>query len=267
MNPRELVIALAQLKLSRDRPAKLERGLEVIREAARKGADLVVFPELYLGYPLMDYPPDRDAEPLDGETLRTIRSEAAKNQIAVLMGFPEKDYAGGLYNSAFLTDKEGNILLCYRKTHLWITEDSRIIPGSEFPVALLDRVEIGVLICFDVQFPEAARMLAIKGAEVILIPSANTVEYSHCHRVNMMSRALENKVFTALCNGIGPAGPYQLGGLSALSDPRGRILAEAGQEDEEVVIGKLDLALVQGAREEFDYLKVRRPEIYKGLCL
>jgi (R)-amidase len=225
-----LRIALAQLAgVEGDTTHNLETARRAVDEAARLEADCVVLPELHLtGFVGADQLP-RIAEPWPGRTL-----------------------AG----------HDGRILSTYRKTHLFAAERRLYTPGNALtdPADLVG-VATGILVCYDVEFPEAARRLALAGAECILVPSANMDPWGPRHRVFATARALENHLFVAYCNrcGEGPGMTYP--GESAIIDPMGNVLCEAGA-DETVVCADLDLGAITESTKVFDYREERRPDLY-----
>ena len=154
------------------------------------------------------------------------------------------------------------MLAVYDKTHLFDREKSVFTPGAvlEQPFAW-SGVRFGVLCCFDIELPEPSRTLALRGAQCLLVPSANMEPWGESHRAFVRSRALENHVFVAYANAVGPASGYVFEGGSCLVDPLGRILCDAGR-DETVVWADLDVAVADEARRVGDYLSERRPELY-----
>ena len=123
-------------------------------------------------------------------------------------------------------------------------------------------VRFGVLCCFDIELPEPARTLALRGAQCLLVPSANMEPWGESHRAFVRSRALENHVFVAYANAVGPASGYVFEGESCLVDPLGRVLCDAGRDETVVLGGRSTSAVADEARAVGDYLSERRPELY-----
>jgi predicted amidohydrolase len=233
-----------------------------------QAADLWVLPELALsGYSFAS----RDealglAEEVPGPTTRALTALCAARGTHVVVGLAER--AGrSLYNSAVFLGPAG-IVGVYRKVHLFDRETLVFDPGPEpFRVSPLGAHRIGLMICFDWLFPEAARSLALAGADLIAHPS--NLVLPHCQAA-MVTRALENGVFTATANRIGTearAGrTLTFTGRSRIIDPRGLVLAEGGAATEEVVAAEVDLAEARTKRitEHNDRLADRRPELYRG---
>lgn len=238
-----------------DTAYNLGRTLEAI-DNCNADTDLLVFPETHLmgfagGEQLANV-----AEPLDGPTLQAVQQAVRQRNVSVVIGLVERD-AGAYYNTSVLITPEG-IALRYRKTHLWPSERADITPGDRFVTTLWNGVRVGLLICYDIELPETARALAQLGAELIIVTNGNMDPYGPVHRTAIMARAQENQVFCVMVNraGQGDDGLVFAGG-SAVVDPFGRVLYEAGREEIRQVIS-LDLALIKAARRDYHYLNDRR---------
>ena len=208
------------------------------REAlSRLEADLVVLPELFnTGYQFLAAAEARElAEPIPGgPTTEALSEVASHRRMWLVAGLVERD-GDALYNSAILVGPEG-YLGRYRKLHLFYEEKLWFQPGTdEPPVFDVGTARLGLMICFDWIFPETARMLALKGADILCHP-ANLI-FKLCHEA-MVTRCLENRVFAVTCNRVGrearkPQEPFQYTGGSQVVDPRGRLLVRAGDSTEE----------------------------------
>ena len=238
-----------------------------MQEASKRGAQLVVFPELFL----TDYLSMTDvklkslAQQKDGPAFKQLSAAAKDNNIAVIYGYAEVEVVSEqtcYYNSAQFIDSQGNSLLNYRKTHLWFSDKPMFTPGSEFGVVEWNGIKVGLLICFDVEFPEAVRALALKGAQLIAVPTATTAE-DHDSRFiancGIRVRAQENRVFVAYVNYSG--GTYL--GYSSLCDPKGSAIVQAGTEEALLMSPVCFNELQQ--QVSFQYLPERRPHLYQ-LC-
>jgi predicted amidohydrolase len=207
-------------------------------------ADLWVLPELFAtGYLFRDRAELAHlAEGRNGPTVTTLAQKAAEFGCFFCGGLPERGDDGALYNSACLVGPQGLVGL-YRKVHLFGREKELFAPGDlGFPVFNVADAHVGMMVCFDWYFPEAARSLALTGAQVILHP-ANLV-LPHCPEA-MKTRAVENRVFTATANRIGTemrSSELSLSfiGRSSVYGPDGRLLAQASEKDEEVLLVELD---------------------------
>jgi predicted amidohydrolase len=249
---------------SGDMPANLATLRRIALEAANEEARLVVFPELFVtGYNLG--PRLRDlAEPVDGPSLRAIGA-AKEADIALLSGFCER--AGErLFNSAVLVERDGSPRAVHRKCHLYGSVESALFtPGEALTLADLDGLRLGILICYDVEFPEAVRALALAGAELIAVPTTLMVPCDVVPRTLVPARAAENQVFLAYANRTGVEGELRYVGQSRIVGPDGTVLARAGRDEERLLIADLDPAAIIRARSEHCYLADRRSDLYRPL--
>ena len=278
-----LRIALVQLRpVDADKERNLAAAGEAVAAAARAGARLVVLPE----YVLTGFPAERMrelAEPLDGPSLAAFRRLAGEAGVCLVANLPRLGAAAdGRHAAAGVGDatvtppmtplasttppsssrRTASCSRVYDKTHLFDRERTVFTPGAALePPFAWGGVRFGVLCCFDIEFPEPARTLALRGAQCLLVPSANMEPWGEHHRAYVRSRALENHAFVAYANAVGAASGYVFEGGSCLVDPLGRVLCDAGR-DETVVWADLDLAVADESRGVGDYLGERRPELY-----
>lgn len=238
---------LAQLEPApRDIGTNLTRAVKVVSEHPE--ADLVVFPELFLsGYELEDV--GRLALDPAGAELTRLREVAAESATAVVIGFPER-VAGGVANSAACIDAEGRLAGLYRKVFLFGQEAKAFVPGERFVVVELDRERVAPLICFDVEFPEAARAVAQAGARLLITIAANMKPYFEDHELHSRARALENRLQHLYVNRVGSESGFDFVGGSRSVGPTGAIVAEAG-EGEEVLPAKV--VEITGFDNQVDY--------------
>lgn len=244
--------------------ADLARLREVAGEAARQGARLLVTPEAFTsGY---NVPGVRDAaEPADGPWHRAVAAIARDEGIAVLYGYPER--AGEVvFNAAQLVDRDGRVLAGYRKSHLFGEVDTRAFePGEgDFTVVGLDDLRVGILICYDVEFPESVRALALAGADLVAVPTALMTPYEVVTRTLVPARAYENQVYVAYANRSGSEGSLTYTGESCVVGPDGVDLARAGSGDE-LLLAEIDPARLASSRADNTHLRDRRPELYDAL--
>jgi predicted amidohydrolase len=253
----------------------------MVREAAARGASILTFPELFLSpfFPnQLIEDNDRYFTRVDSECMSAIREAASKVGIALILPFGENAPTGN-YNSALVIDARGRIAGTYRKTHIpayfpsakaggtGSFEKFYFTPGGSLPVFDVDGVKLGVQICNDRLYPEASRVLALGGAEIIFMPIAYSVysdpEYRNSvWELALRSRAFENGVFVVACNKVGIEGVRRHLGRSMIVDPRGTIIAEASKESEELVVREIDLDQVSAMRKKFPWWRDRRPELY-----
>ena len=238
-----------------DTAYNLERTLAAIAACA-PDTDLVVFPETQL----MGFPTEESvaavAEPLDGPSVQAVQRAARERNVAVVVGVAEND-AGTFYNTTLLITPEG-IALRYRKTHLWASDRGIFTPGDRYATALWKGVRVGILICFDIEFPESARALGQLGAELILVTNGNMDPYGPTHRTAIMARAMENQAYAVMVNRVGEGdGDLVFAGGSAVVDPFGQMLCEAGRDECRQIV-ELDMSRLEAARRDYRYLDERR---------
>jgi predicted amidohydrolase len=232
-------------------------------------ADMIVFPELATtGYFFQNKGETaRYAEPFGGETTEFFQKKASEQNRIVVFGFPELDDQK-LYNSAAVLFPDENLSRVYRKTHLFYKERYCFDPGDlgffNIYYKKLD-LNIGTMICYDWRFPEAARTLALKGADLIICPSNLVTDVWH---LVMPARALENKIYFLVANRIGReiANGEELffNGKSAIYGMNGKSLALAGPEEEVVISAEIDPAATRNKKfnDYNDLFGDRRPEYY-----
>ncbi|OCA88768.1 carbon-nitrogen hydrolase family protein [Pseudobacillus wudalianchiensis] len=254
-------IAIAQLRCElKKKEANLNRILQTIKEAEEKKADYVLFPELYLsGYAL-----DEDlyslAETENGESIRRIQLQAKKSKVGAIVGFPELD-KNCLYNSALLIGKDGKIIGKYRKVHLYHQEKQWFTAGNSFPVFSLPEGDIGLMITYDMEFPEASRILALKNAQLLLVLAANMLPYQHYQDVFLRARALENHIYIGAANMVGLDNENIFFGESQVVHPNGKTIYK-GRNNEELPVLSIDLNEINHEKGLLDYLQNRRPDVY-----
>jgi (R)-amidase len=169
------------------------------------------------------------------------------------VGLAERDGAQ-FYNTTVLIDAAGDIVLRYRKTHLWGSDRGVFTPGDRFEVCSWNGLTVGLLICYDIEFPESARALARLGAQLLIVTNGNMDPYGPVHRRAMAARAMENQVFALVANRCGRGDPpLTFPGQSALVDPGGDILAVAGEAETQLAV-ELDLACLESSRRRYRYL-------------
>jgi len=259
-----LTIGLAQLRVtSFDKKWNLNRALTTIEAFKNKGVDYVLFPELFLTGFFIQNQIDGLAESVNGESIQQIRQKAKETGVGVIMGFAESDQ-DRYYSSAAFIEKDGIIKGVYRKVHLFDKEQAFFSPGEACPVFDTAFGKMAVMMTFDVEFPEMARIYAINGAEIILVLNAHHVPYEPHQDLFLRTRALENQLFIAAANTVGLQESTLFFGGSAIISPDGNYLAKGGN-DEEMIVASLDLSDVVQARENqpMRYLDNRKSRIYR----
>ncbi|WP_027364381.1 carbon-nitrogen hydrolase family protein [Desulfotruncus alcoholivorax] len=256
------ILALAQTgAVLYDKEQNIKKAEVLMSAAASGGARAIIFPEMYLtGYMVYDRLAEL-AEPLDGIYIGKLAALARRFNLVTVCGFPETNPGALPYNSACVIEADGTILGCYRKTHLFGEESKYYTPGREFYVFETSLGELGVMICFDSEFPEVSRILTLQGAKLIVSPTANMDPYSEYQSVYIRSRAMENGVFVAIANTVGADEKFSYFGQSSVADPVGRLLCTGGP-GEELLLADIDLNLVRVRDEALNYRKHRRPQLY-----
>lgn len=262
---RNVTIALVQFNSKIGAIAdNVKRGCEYVKRAAERGADLVVFPELFAcGYNTEYMTAHKDELGIspDNPFVKQMAQAAAKHNIYVVMpGVLVKD--GHYYNGEYLFDRSGKLQGTYEKVHLWDEEAKVFEKGQEYPVFQTDFGLLGLLICYDAGFPEAARMMALKGAEIVLVGGA----FCHCHwkrwNIYFSARALENTMYVGAVNATGGLGEEIWFGSNRFYDITGDTLMEGSLNIEEMQLVTAELDRVKEAREAGCYLTDLRPETY-----
>ncbi|MEB0105094.1 MULTISPECIES: carbon-nitrogen hydrolase family protein [unclassified Pseudomonas] len=248
-----------------DVAGNLKRLHQVAQEAA--GADVLVLPEMFLsGYNIGLEAAGALAEAQDGNSALAIAEIARNAGLAIVYGYPERAEDGQVYNAVQLIDAQGQRLCNYRKTHLFGDLDRSMFSagGDDFPLVELNGWKLGLLICYDLEFPENTRRLALAGAELILVPTANMVPFDFVADVTVRARAFENQCYVAYANYCGHEGEIQYCGQSSIAAPDGQRVAQAGL-DEALIVAALDRQSILAARTANHYLQDRRPELYGAL--
>ena len=237
-------------------------------EAANRGASLIVFPECCVtGYVTG---PDAariadSAEALSGPNAGTatrFMAGLAKNLGAVVAaGLPELS-GSVVYNSMAVFGPSGRVIGVHRKVHLWEEESAIFDAGNSFATVASPAGVLGPLVCYDLEFPEASRTLALRGAEVLIVSTANMEPWGRAQDCFVVSRALENGVFLVLANLVGAREQLIFVGGSCIVGPDGEVLASAGHDEEAVVVAEIDLGQVVETRRVSDYLGRRQPGAY-----
>jgi predicted amidohydrolase len=274
-------IAAVSMEVACDTQANVAKFEKYIKEAASQNVDLIVFPEcslqgLPIGLTSIEAPKafklHEVAEQIpNGENVQKVISLAKENDIYVVWSMVEQDQErfDVLYNTCVLVGPEGYIGK-YRKVHQALAERLYLYPGNgEYPVFDMEFGKVGFMICYDGGFPEISRILALKGAELILCPSAFPIRDKDMWDTYFGTRSLENGCFVGGLNRVGLESDDKTGemfGDNKIYNPRGKLVAEAPLNEEALLVATLDLEDVGRYREnEVVYLRDRRPETYELL--
>jgi len=263
-------VALCQLPISPDPAINLGRVAQAVASAARQGADLAVFPEATqarFGSDLRGL-----AEPLDGEFGTGLAALARTSGVALVAGVFEPAPDGRVYNTVAAYSGSGELVAAYRKIHLFDSlgehESALVAPGSEPVVADLAGVRAGIATCYDIRFPELARALVARGAELIVVPTAWAAGlFKEEHWVTLVrARAIENTVWVAAAGQVpDPDSPPTRAptgvGRSMLVDPMGTVRADLGPWPH-VIVAELDRAMITQVRTILPCLEHRRDDVF-----
>jgi N-carbamoylputrescine amidase len=286
--PTQFKVALVQMACSADPADNLARAIERVRQAARGGAQVVCLPELFRSryfcqqedVSLFDL-----AEPVPGPTTEALGQAAREAHIVVIAPVFERRAAGVYHNSAAVIDADGRLAGLYRKMHIpddpAYYEKFYFAPGDlGFPAFDTRAGRLATLICWDQWYPEAARLVALRGASVIFYPTAIGWHPHEKEQFGMAQRdawrtiqrghAIANGVYVAAVNRVGhePAAEgagIEFWGSSFLADPFGRVVAEASTDQEEILFGEVDLGRIEEVRRNWPFLRDRRVDAYAGL--
>ncbi|MFC7340963.1 carbon-nitrogen hydrolase family protein [Saccharopolyspora griseoalba] len=244
----------------------LTRLAERARTAAEAGARLLVCPEMSItGYNIAGDIPEL-AEPADGPIAQRVSSIAAEAGIAITYGYPERN-GEDVHNTAALVSATGERLASYRKTHLFGKLDRKWFQPGQLPPPQVevDGVRVGLLICYDVEFPEMVRAHALAGTELLVVPTALMRPHDFVAETLVRARAYENQLHVAYVNRCGTEAELHYCGKTCLIGPDGTEQIRAA-DGEELLIGEVDPAAIPAARLDNPQLADRRPELYPGLA-
>jgi len=261
-------IALAQVSASERKEENLKRGLDLIGAASLRGADILVLPELFMAYlPLEATPAEfaSVAEEADGDFVATLAEEARKRRMHVVVGIFEKSSEEDkVYNTVVMIGPDGRVISTHRKLQLFDSfgykESSKYEPSSTLEgVFRTPLATIGMMTCYELRFPEMARILALQGAELIIVPTAwlaGRMKEEHLH-ILAKARALENTLYVAVASQTGRI----FTGRSIVVDPFGVSICDAGEE-EGLVVAEIDLERLRRVRRLLPSLEHIRHDVY-----
>ncbi len=260
------------------RDAMIEAHIPLIERAGEAGVQVLCFQEVFTQpyfCPSQDAKWYAAAEPIpDGHTTRLMQDYAKKHNMVIVVPIYEEEMTGVYFNAAAVIDADGSYLGKYRKSHIphvggfW--EKFFFKPGnSDWPVFKTAHCKLGVYICYDRHFPEGWRALALNGAEYIVNPSATVAGLSeYLWELEQPASAAANGVFIGAINRVGTEAPWNIGrfyGSSYIVNPRGQIEAQASPDQDELLIHEIDLEMVREIRNNWQFFRDRRPELYDPL--
>lgn len=266
--PAELTIAALQhLPIPNDINATVQQLGKRAAEAAGQGAQLLVVPEASMtGYNIPYGVMQEVAQTEDGELATHVASICTQHNIAIAYGFAERS-GKHFYNCVQVIDANGTLCGKYRKTHLWGNLDRTLFsPGDDLaPAFTINDWNIGLLICYDVEFPECARRLALEGAELLLIPTGLMQPWREVAEMVVPVRAYENQLYIAYTNYCGPEGELTYEGRSCIVGPDGKDVARANSTHADLLVATLQKSAIAASREALPYHRDRRPSLYRGI--
>jgi beta-ureidopropionase len=257
--------------------AMLEKHLAFIDEAGQKGVQILCLQEIFNG---PYFCPGQDkrwydaAEPCPGPTTDLMATYAKKYNMVIVVPIYEKAMRGVYYNTAAVIDADGTYLGKYRKQHIPQTsgfwEKYFFKPGDGgYPIFETKYAKVGVYICYDRHFPEGWRALGLNGAEIVFNPSATVAGLSqYLWKLEQPAAAVANTYYVGAINRVGTEGPWNIGrfyGSSYFVDPRGEFVAEGSETEDELIIGDLDLSVIDEVRKTWQFYRDRRPDAYDDL--
>ncbi len=270
--PNEVTIALGQISCRvGDKKHNIETMQRIIKQAKKKKADLVAFPELSLtGYVVRDRAYEL-AEPVpDGPSIQQIEEISKKENVHIVFGMIERSTKASavLHNSAVLISPKGYIgkyQKMYLPTHSVFEEKRYFRPGYQIPVFETEIGKLGIIICYDVYFPEVARMLSLKGAKLIVCISASPSVRRGFFETLIAARAIENTVFVAFVNLAGIEDGLQFWGGSRIIAPSGNLISQAKYDEDDLITARINYSDLTRVQAWVPTLRDLRPEIFSSL--
>ncbi|MBC8352724.1 MAG: carbon-nitrogen hydrolase [Planctomycetes bacterium] len=281
---RPVSVALVQMTCAEAKESNVEKALSRIADAADRGANVICLQELFHNqYPCQSEDHDRfaEAEPIPGPTSEALARAAREHEVVIVGSMFERRAHGLYHNTAVVFDTDGSQLGMYRKMHIpddpLYYEKFYFTPGDLGFRSFATRFgRIGVCVCWDQWFPEAARLTALTGAEILLYPTAigwlpeekeayGASQHSAWETM-MRSHAISNGVFVAAPNRVGHEGKLEFWGASFVADPYGQVVARASHDAEETLIVECDLSSIETARTYWPFLRDRRVDAYGNLA-
>ena len=269
--PKFALVAIVQMRSSENKMENLELSVDFIREAAKKKSSMICFPEFQMAYSPVSVSANQLSEKAEsvngGNFIGTLRKAAKVNKISIISTIYEKNDSGfdnRVYDTAVLIDNNGKISSVYRKLHLYdalgFKESDKMMAGNMIEKPAKTSVgNLGLMICYDIRFPEMSRILTVKGANILVSPSAwvhGIMKEEHWQTL-LKARAIENGLYIIAPNQIGNI----FSGRSMIVDPFGIVLLDMGNREGMEVV-EIDKSRVQKVREVLPLLKNRRIDVY-----
>ena len=258
-------VACLQMDMLLAKPEEnFSHAAQLVAKAMEESPDVLVLPETWnTGF----FPKENleDCCDRDGQQVKEVFGAlAAKYKVNIVAGSVSNVRGGKVYNTAMVFDREGSCVASYDKTHLFtpMGEDNYYTPGDHLCTFTLDGVKCGLIICYDVRFPELTRSLSVPGLDMLFVVSQWPKVRTFHLRSLTTARAIENQMFVVCCNSCGTAGETVYGGNSAIIDPWGETIALAGGT-EEILTADCDLQILANIRGSIPVFRDRRPQLYR----
>ncbi len=259
-------IGIAQINCSRgDIQANLEKITRFTQSAKKTGCDITIFPEMSdTGYEMATI--RNTASSWDEDPFKHLQETALNNDISIICGISER-VKDKIYNSITAISQKGKLIGKYQKTHLAayppLNEDSIFTPGNSIKIITIGDFKIGLMICYDLRFPELSRSLVLKGADVLVLCSAWPFPRLIHWETLIRARAIENQAYFIAANRVGSIGTITFCGSSRIVDPYGIVVSSAAENREELIVGEINKETVLAVREQMPVFSHRRSDLYE----
>lgn len=269
----KIKLALCQMNVVDNKEKNMKTARLMIEESISKNADFIILPEMFNCPYSNDKFIEYGEKEKSSETLSEISKLAKSNNAYILAGSIPEIEEDKLYNTSYLFDRQGNVIAKHRKMHLFdidvkgkitFKESDVLTAGNDFTIADTEFGKVGIGICYDIRFPELAKIMVENGALILIYPGAFNMTTGPAHwELLFRSRAMDNQTF---CIGVAPAlnndASYHSYGHSIITNPWGEVIAQAS-EKESLIISEIDLSEIKKVREELPLLKNKRDDLYK----
>lgn len=269
----KIKLALCQMNVVDNKEKNIKTARLMIEESISKNADFIILPEMFNCPYSNDKFIEYGEKEKSSETLSEISKLAKSNNAYILAGSIPEIEEDKLYNTSYLFDRQGNVIAKHRKMHLFdidvkgkitFKESDVLTTGNDFTIADTEFGKVGIGICYDIRFPELAKIMVENGALILIYPGAFNMTTGPAHwELLFRSRAMDNQAF---CIGVAPAlnndASYHSYGHSIITNPWGEVIAQAS-EKESLIISEIDLSEIKKVREELPLLKNKRDDLYE----
>ena len=269
----KIKLALCQMNVVDNKEKNIKTARLMIEESISKNADFIILPEMFNCPYSNDKFIEYGEKEKSSETLSEISKLAKSNNVYILAGSIPEIEEDKLYNTSYLFDRQGNVIAKHRKMHLFdidvkgkitFKKSDVLTAGNEFTIADTEFGKVGIGICYDIRFPELAKIMVENGALILIYPGAFNMTTGPAHwELLFRSRAMDNQAF---CIGVAPAlnndASYHSYGHSIITNPWGEVIAQAS-EKESLIISEIDLSEIKKVREELPLLKNKRDDLYE----